>query len=262
MPITLRLFVFSVIGLALFGQTACNMVPYQAMRRSQLRALQLYQEKEALSQHNQSLSQQLANSEARLQTANQRINNLNNERSTLRERMLGLIKRNSGNPLGRNSTRRLQDLAQKYKNFEFDPETGISKFHSDVLFASGSAAIKPSGLKLLREFAEIMNDPDSKNLNVLVVGHTDDKPIANASTRRRHPTNWHLSTNRANTVVLTLGKFGIKENRLGSAGYSLYQPVVPNKDERSRQMNRRVEIYVLAPDAVVAGRWDPATQRN
>jgi chemotaxis protein MotB len=34
---------------------------------------------------------------------------------------------------------------------------------------------------------------------------------------------------------------------------------VPNKDDASRAKNRRVEIFVLAPDATVAG-WDPATR--
>jgi chemotaxis protein MotB len=262
MPISLRLPLFTIVGLILFGQTACNMVPYQALRQSQLRSLQLHHEKEAFSQQNQGLSQELAKSNSQLRTANERIDNLNSERSTLRERMLGLIRNKSGNPLGKRSTGRLNALSKKYKNFEFDPETGISKFHSDVLFPSGSDAIKPSAVGLMREFAEIMNEADAKKLNVLVVGHTDDKRIANAATRRRHPTNWHLSTNRANTVVLALRKFGVKESRLGSAGYSMFQPVVPNKDERSRQMNRRVEIYVLAPDAVIAGRWESTFQRH
>jgi chemotaxis protein MotB len=48
---------------------------------------------------------------------------------------------------------------------------------------------------------------------------------------------------------------------MGAAGYSMYQPVVANKDEKSRQQNRRVEIFVLAPDAVVAG-WDKGSERK
>ena len=43
---------------------------------------------------------------------------------------------------------------------------------------------------------------------------------------------------------------------MGAAGYSMFQPVVPNSNDSARQKNRRVEIFVLAPDAVVAG-WDP-----
>jgi chemotaxis protein MotB len=43
---------------------------------------------------------------------------------------------------------------------------------------------------------------------------------------------------------------------MGVSGYGMHQPVEPNKTEASRARNRRVEIFVLAPDASVAG-WDP-----
>ena len=46
------------------------------------------------------------------------------------------------------------------------------------------------------------------------------------------------------------------KDRMGVAGYSMFQPLVANKDDESRQRNRRVEIFVLAPDAAVAG-WEP-----
>ena len=59
-----------------------------------------------------------------------------------------------------------------------------------------------------------------------------------------------------NAVVVALAQNGVKESRMGAAGYSMFQPTVANKDETSRRKNRRVEIFVLAPDAVVAG-WDP-----
>ncbi len=48
----------------------------------------------------------------------------------------------------------------------------------------------------------------------------------------------------------------MKEPRLGAAGYSMYQPVAQNSSESTRRKNRRVEIFVLAPDASVVG-WDP-----
>ena len=56
--------------------------------------------------------------------------------------------------------------------------------------------------------------------------------------------------------MLELAHDGLKEGRLGAAGYSMFQPVVDNKDEASRRKNRRVEVFVLAPEALVAG-WDP-----
>ena len=104
-------------------------------------------------------------------------------------------------------------------------------------------------------------DATLANVEFTVVGHTDDKPISKPATRSKHPTNWHLSTNRANSVVTTLAGAGLKEGRMGAAGYSMFQPAVPNTDDKARQINRRVEIFVLAPDASVAG-WENGTSRN
>ena len=73
--------------------------------------------------------------------------------------------------------------------------------------------------------------------------------IAKASTKAKHPTNWHLSTDRANSVLLALKKHGIDERRMRSAGASFYESVADNKDPKARAKNRRVEIYVLAPEA-------------
>jgi chemotaxis protein MotB len=101
-----------------------------------------------------------------------------------------------------------------------------------------------------------MNEPDAKLLNILIVGHTDDVPIGKPGTRQQHPTNGHLSTNRGHSVRMALGLAGLADGRMGVAGYGPHQPVAANNGDGNRQLNRRVEIFVLAPDAVVAG-WDP-----
>ncbi|MAT14589.1 MAG: flagellar motor protein MotB [Planctomyces sp.] len=255
----------------------CNTVPQQQLRLSQLRNRQLYQQNQALasqsaqaSQMAQSLSvekqqleQQLASMDSQLQTANSRLGNLNAERTQLHDQYVSMLKRaqNGESPLSDATSRRFQELAEKYKDFEFDPHTGVSKFHSDILFDSGSDQLKKDASPLLAEFAAIMNDGDARDLNILVVGHTDDKNIVRSATKAHHPTNWHLSTNRANAVVLALSKGGVKETRMGAAGYSKFQPVADNLDESARSKNRRVEIFVLAPDAIVAG-WDPKSSVN
>jgi chemotaxis protein MotB len=83
------------------------------------------------------------------------------------------------------------------------------------------------------------------------VGHTDDTPIKKANTKARHDTNWELSLHRGAQVVHALSKHGLQEARMGAAGYSMYQPVVANSSDANKQKNRRVEIFVLAPDATV-----------
>jgi len=239
------------------------MVPQQTLRQSQMQSMQWYRQSQSLAAERDALAADRQRLEQSLQMANQRLDNLNAERGKMHQRYISLLNRHKDqpSPLSRETTRRFEELARKYPQFEFDPQTGVSKFHSDILFSSGSAQIKSEASPILREFAEILNDNDARKLNILVVGHTDDKPIVKSKTKAQHPTNWHLSTDRANSVVLELAKNGIKENRMGAAGYNMYQPVVENNSEAARKQNRRVEIFVLAPDAVVAG-WDPNCNRR
>ena len=247
-----RASVLGLLVLVLFPQTGCNMVPQQTLRQSQLRSWQLAGQNRQLNTNNVSLK-------SNLDVSNQRLTNLHNERTLLHQRYLNLLKQQS--PLSQNATQRLEELRRQFPRFQFDPQSGVCKIgnNDDILFTTGSAQLNNKvANNLLMEFARIMNEGDAKELNILVVGHTDDRRVAKANTKTKHPTNWHLSTNRANAVVVALMKHGINESRLGAAGYGVNQPLVSNSDEKARQKNRRVEIFVLSPDAVVA-HWQPGT---
>jgi len=229
------------------------MVPQQTLRQSQVRAVQLAGQNRQLSQNNMALK-------SNLDVSNQRLANLNNERTLLQQRYVNLLKQQS--PLSPEATRQLEALKKKYPLFQFDPKNGVSRIGVDILFNSGSDVVnKKTAPEILGEFARIMNQGDAKHLNILVVGHTDDRRIARDNTRSKHATNWHLSTNRANAVLMSLQKLGVESSRLGVAGYGPNQPLVPNSDDTARQKNRRVEIFVLHSDAVVA-RWSPETSRQ
>ncbi|MFT4555185.1 MAG: OmpA family protein [Planctomycetales bacterium] len=270
MSVSTRAFVCLFVSSLALGQSGCNLVPKNMLRQSQLQLRNLHGQNKALAEQNAAASQSLAQlqqekaaAEKRAQIANARLANLDAERDQLKNRFVSLQDqlRNLENPLPQSANQKFADLAKKYPGFNFDPDTGVSKFSSDILFDSGSATIKSSATQLLRDFAKIMNDGEAKRLNILVVGHTDDKLIKKASTKAKHPTNWHLSTNRANSVVVDLGKAGLVNERMGAAGYADNQPVVPNTDEKNRGQNRRVEIFVLAPEAAIAG-WDPIGSEN
>jgi chemotaxis protein MotB len=249
---------FGALVAAVLGLPGCCCCMMEQMRGCQMQACQLYQQNQMLSATNSQAMMSSQQLQQALATANQRLDNLNAERTQIQQRYIALLdrQRSQASPLSTEATERFKQLQQKYPQFEFDPHTGVSKFNNDILFASGSSDLRDDGRKLLREFAAIMNDGSAQRLNILVVGHTDDKPISKEYTRTHHPTNWNLSTDRADAVVLELSHSGLKENRLGAAGYSMFQPVAENKDETSRRKNRRVEVFVLAPEAVVAG-WDP-----
>lgn len=270
MPPLVRIISGMPLLVAISLLAGCQSASWDHLRHSQIRARQLYsQNKELMVQRDQSqaMAQSLANERdqlaQRLELSEQRLANSANESQELRQRYVSLLDqaKDQSNPLSDATTQRFKELASKYPGFEFDPQTGVSKFHSDILFASGSDTIQTKGQSLLQKFAEIMNSGDAAQLNILIVGHTDDQRIAKSATRQKHPTNWHLSTNRANSVAMVLSKSGLKENRMGVAGYSMHQPVASNKETKGRAMNRRVEIFVLAPDASVAG-WDPMDSLN
>ena len=224
------------------------------MQAAQTLAESLAGEKAALFARNQMLGQQTA-------IAQQRIDNLMAERDQLQQRFASLGDVNGGAGLPSGLQQRFRELADRFPDFEFDPVTGVSRFREEILFASGSDQLRSSSTGLLREFAAIMNSGEARELRLLVAGHTDDKRIAKATTHSRHQTNWHLSTNRANAVVLALKKYGLNETRMGAMGYSKFQPIVENYDETTRQQNRRVEIYVLAPEADTVASWDPLNYR-
>jgi chemotaxis protein MotB len=158
------------------------------------------------------------------------------------------------------TNRQFADLEKRYPGFEFDPQTGVSKFSNDILFESGSDELRPDAGPLLSEFAQILNVGEASQLNILIAGHTDDQPVKKASTKTRHPNNWYLSAHRAISVQNELHKYGLKNNRMGVAGYAEYQPRVQRTSNDARRQNRRVEIFVLAPGASTAG-IDPGTYR-
>lgn len=240
------------------------------LRRAQLRSLQLYRQNQELAgqaemagqlaEQNGQLEQSLASAQQNLELTNQRLANLNAERAQLSEKYSTLLT-GLKNPLGGGTNRRFEELSKKYPEFEFDPVTGVSRFNGDLLFASGSDVIRTEGSALLKEFASIMNDPDAKQFHILVVGHTDDHEVVKQITKVKHETNWELSAHRATAVVRSLAQIGLDEPRMGVAGYSKFQPVTANADDSARQQNRRVEIYILAPDSTVAGWEGPSMVR-
>uniref|UniRef100_A0A7C4QR45 Flagellar motor protein MotB n=1 Tax=Schlesneria paludicola TaxID=360056 RepID=A0A7C4QR45_9PLAN len=264
----LRLKSSGLTGLLCLLLCSCRGASPYYLQQSQLRAQQLYLQNRNLALQNQALGQMAAERaqleqqnmalKANLDLANQRLQNLQSANEQLENKFRTHLTASPVSPLNSDQTRRLEELRQKYPEFEFDPHTGVSKFSTDLLFASGKDEITPRSQQILAEFARIMNQPDVQNLKILVVGHTDNKPIGKPHTRAEHPTNWHLSTDRANAVVLALRKHGIAETRMGATGYGEWQPIASNATEEGRQRNRRVEIFVLAPEASIAG-WEDHT---
>jgi chemotaxis protein MotB len=154
-------------------------------------------------------------------------------------------------------SQQLVALSRKYPSLQFDAETGISKLDTDILFDAGDATLKPGAERLLDDLVRVLRSPVAGELKIMVAGHTDSQSIADKAAREKYPNNFHLSTARALAVADRMKRAGLPDHRLAVAGFGPCQPVAPNTTVQNRQKNRRVEIFVMGPDAPVIG-WSDA----
>ncbi|MGD8353613.1 MAG: OmpA family protein [Pseudomonadota bacterium] len=116
---------------------------------------------------------------------------------------------------------------------------------SKVLFDSGRADLKASGIEVLKKVGtQLAKIPDKR---IQIEGHTDNDPIG-GKLKEKYPSNWELSTSRALAVVHFLqDNVGIEADRLSGAGYGEYQPAASNDTPQGKAANRRIEIVLLPP---------------
>lgn len=104
----------------------------------------------------------------------------------------------------------------------------------DLLFASGSASLRPDLLSDLSAVSASLNKyPDS---TVEVIGHTD-----NVGTSAY---NMDLSQRRASTVASSLIGYGVPSSRVRAYGKGEDQPIASNLTPEGMAQNRRVEIII------------------
>jgi type VI secretion system protein ImpK len=114
----------------------------------------------------------------------------------------------------------------------------IITIHGDGLFRPGSATVSVEYLPLLGRIAEALNSVPGM---IRVVGHTDNQPIRSV----RFPSNWHLSQERATSVVGMLSQ-QVAAARLSGEGRADGEPIADNSTAEGRARNRRVEITLFA----------------
>lgn len=268
---------YKTIFLALlsFGLSGCCLLRpgsrHDQLSASQLRSQELFAEKEqfmlaeqnaqqtiaGIDSERQMLSQQLGQMQTQLATANTRIDNLLAERGQIKDQYTALLTDTSSDPIVANGPAMTATLP----GFTHDDLTGLNKFPEDVLFDLGSAELRPESYPVLKEFANQAMSGSADGLRLLIVGHTDDQLITGGQTAAKHPTNWHLSTDRAAQVILELERLGVPSERISAMGYSKFQPLGTSTDDVTRQRNRRVEMY-LVPDSANLAIWDPIRSLN
>lgn len=127
-----------------------------------------------------------------------------------------------------------------------------------VLFDSGQAQVKPAGVKVLKQFGDVLNKISDKQIRI--EGHTDTVPIS-SKLQDRFKTNWELSTARATTVVRYLiDQGGVDRQYLSAVGYADTHSLASNDSEEGRSSNRRIEIVLYPKDLThIAGQLETTT---
>ena len=114
---------------------------------------------------------------------------------------------------------------------------------SEVLFDSGSADINPAGQSELKKIAGALREitttiPSDIKWVLRVDGHSDAVPIKTP----QFPSNWHLSSARAISVVTFLVGQGVDPNHLVAAGFGEFQPLDTSGTRTALRRNRRIEF--------------------
>jgi chemotaxis protein MotB len=254
-----------LVGLWLAACCGCQFVPASQMNTVQAQNRALSEQNHAqlaeldnLKSHNRQIEDKLIKAEEQLALADEkrgadskRLANYRRERDQLRDQFSGYSPGRVQIPAG--LSQQLVDLARKHPSLQFDPQTGVAKLDTDVVFDSGNAELKPQAEQVLADLATVLQSDAAREMRIMIVGHTDAQKIAGKETRQRYGDNWNLSTARALAVAGYLHNAGVAEPRMGVAGYGGQQPIASNSNPADRRRNRRVELFVIPPDYPIVG---------
>jgi chemotaxis protein MotB len=113
----------------------------------------------------------------------------------------------------------------------------VTVLTDNLLFQSGQDTLDSASYPLLDQIATLIS-LDNERHPVVVEGYTDSLPIHNSE----FPSNWWLSSGRANVVLQYLLSRSVPAARLSSQGYGDQHPVASNATATGQARNRRVEI--------------------
>jgi chemotaxis protein MotB len=122
---------------------------------------------------------------------------------------------------------------------------------SQLLFQSGTAALKPGADQVLAQIAAPLKDLTT--FPIEIVSNTDE--LGPQSTNSPYPDNWLLGNARSYAVLRSLvDKATFPEERLSLWNKAQYSPLFPNDTPENRAKNRRVDLLIVFPDDSTAGR--------
>ena len=132
-----------------------------------------------------------------------------------------------------------QEIGEGLIDIERDEDKVIITVGSGGAFKSGSADLTNKAKNIMAKIADVNKDGKSE---ILVSGHTDNKPLTFGSVYRD---NWDLAAARSSSVVQELtGSGKLNPKRMKAISYGETQPVESNATSKGREKNRRIEIEI------------------
>jgi len=221
---------------------------------STVRYNQIEQERDALAARNEALKSEAENATHAGETLAQEKSALETEKTALETKLA--TQQTQGEELGsklrerEEESRKLQatydglvkSLKKELKSGQIEVtqlRDGLRvNVSQDILFDSGSAALDKRGKEVL---SRVATELKKSSHQVLVIGHTDNKPIR-TTLSKQYPSNWELAGARAASVVRLFASSGLQSKRMRAVSVADSQPVASNKTEEGRAKNRRIEI--------------------
>lgn len=111
-------------------------------------------------------------------------------------------------------------------------------FNSGLLFDVDKSDLREQSKQNLSQLGRILNK--YADTNILIEGHTDSTGAEDYNMR--------LSKDRAEAVAAYLSQVPVQTTRFSVMGYGETQPVATNDTAEGRQLNRRVDIAVMADE--------------
>ena len=200
------------------------------------------------------VEQELARLQANNAALTEQVGTLTSEKAALEARLAEL--RTSGDALGSQLREReleamklqttYDGLVSELKNEVEAGQIQVQQLRDglrvnvsqDILFDSGSAELDKNGTEVL---GRVVGQLTKTNHQILVIGHTDNKPIGVALVKQ-YPSNWELAGARASSVVRLFTSSGLPAKRILAVSEADVRPVASNATPEGRARNRRIEI--------------------
>ena len=161
----------------------------------------------------------------------------------------GVVGAGAGAIIGRHMDKVAEQAKAQVENAKVEQVTdknGLSAvkvtFDSGILFATNKSELNATSKNELAKFSNVLKQ--NTDCYVDIYGHTDSTG--------NDGINIPLSNSRAQSVATYLRQCGISDVQMKKVeGCGSSQPVADNSTASGRQLNRRVEIYLYASQAMV-----------